>query len=1111
MAGRWNPPWARRGKHTRTRVHRCRPARAAAAVAFAAGATAAPFGLTTATGADSPEPLHVVRATDAGELGLADVSGVSRDSLTGELLVTGISSAGRPTTVGISALGEVSDKGTLAGDYAGDGVAYDPAAGELVAVQGDELVVAGSGDTQTDLARLGVTRVGGIEYGPDGSLLVLDSQSRSIVTVPTGAQPGQVTETPLESAPASLESLAYNPADQQLYSADSSAGEVHSYALDGTRTGTFDLAGTGVRTVTSMEFAPTPDTTDDPAATSLFLTDASGGGGQVLELSATAAVATTASTTATLVRETDLSSFDPPSPDSAGITYVPNSDQPLLITDCEVDEMPLYAGFNVFRAGLDGTQGSNGDTTHYTIEPTGVSYNAADGHILVSDDDRNEVYDVAPGPDGVPGTSDDTFTSFDTGSSGNGDAEGVAVGPGGDLYVVDGVNKEVYVYSSGGSYLRQFDVAVHGAQDPEGIAYDAGRDTVLVLDQASRSVYEVTLAGQLVNTIDIASASTKKAAGITLAPPSAGGAGMNLYIVARGVDNNTNPAENDGKLFEMSTSSPPIGNMPPVVDAGPDMTTVLGNGAVLTGDVSDDGLPSASLTSTWTNQSPATGSVTFGDPGEPSTSATFSAAGTYVLRLTGDDGEKTSFDEVVVEVAPPGTPLSLDVAVTSSSDDAEEKPSGSMRLSGADLELVTDRGSIQTIGLRFAGVPLPHGASITNAYVQFTVDEVSTGATSLAVRGQAADNARTFTTAGRDVSSRPTTNAQVNWSPAPWDTKGASGAAQQTPDLSSVVQEVTNRPGWSSGNALVLVVTGGGTRTAEAFDGTAAPVLHIEYQVGGGTPANTAPVVLAGFDQTTVLGSGATLDGSVSDDGKPGDGSLSSTWRQVSGPGPVQFADPTEPSTTATFDQPGTHVLELEATDGVLTSTDRVAVDVLEPGSDLVLDLAVAQGSDDAEERVSNGSVGLGSGDLELGFDRSREQVVGLRFAGVTVPPGATITDAYVQFTVDALDSSASTLTVHGQAADDGATFQAVANDVSRRATTSASVPWSPPAWTAKGVSGADQRTPGLAAVLQEIVDRPGWASGNAAVLVVRGNGERTAEAFEGGKPAVLHIEYQIP
>ena len=68
-----------------------------------------------------------------------------------------------------------------------------------------------------------------------------------------------------------------------------------------------------------------------------------------------------------------------------------------------------------------------------------------------------------------------------------------------------------HVYSSGGSYLRQFDVAVHGAQDPEGIAYDAGRDTVLVLDQASRSVYEVTLAGQLVNTIDITSASTKKA------------------------------------------------------------------------------------------------------------------------------------------------------------------------------------------------------------------------------------------------------------------------------------------------------------------------------------------------------------------------------------------------------------------------------------------------------------------------------------------------------------------------------------------------------------------------------------------------------------------------
>jgi hypothetical protein len=47
-----------------------------------------------------------------------------------------------------------------------------------------------------------------------------------------------------------------------------------------------------------------------------------------------------------------------------------------------------------------------------------------------------------------------------------------------------------------------------------------------------------------------------------------------------------------------------------------------------------------------------------------------------------------------------------------------------------------------------------------------------------------------------------------------------------------VVQEIVNRQGWASGNALALILTGSGARVAEAFEGGAAraPVLHIEYE-----------------------------------------------------------------------------------------------------------------------------------------------------------------------------------------------------------------------------------------------------------------------------------------
>ena len=48
-----------------------------------------------------------------------------------------------------------------------------------------------------------------------------------------------------------------------------------------------------------------------------------------------------------------------------------------------------------------------------------------------------------------------------------------------------------------------------------------------------------------------------------------------MYVVARGVDNNANPDENDGKMFEVGVSLPPIGNQPPEVSAGPDQTVTL--------------------------------------------------------------------------------------------------------------------------------------------------------------------------------------------------------------------------------------------------------------------------------------------------------------------------------------------------------------------------------------------------------------------------------------------------------------------------------------------------------------------------------------------------------
>ncbi len=192
---------------------------------------------------------------------------------------------------------------------------------------------------------------------------------------------------------------------------------------------------------------------------------------------------------------------------------------------------------------------------------------------------------------------------------------------------------------------------------------------------------------------------------------------------------------------------------------------------------------------------------------------------------------------------------SQDIAVTQSSDDAEERPSGGVNLTSTDLELVQDPSVVQTVGIRFQGVNIPPGSQVTSAYIQFTCDETrNVNPCNLTIQGQAADNAATFTTSARNVSSRSRTGALVNWSPPNWTLSRQAGPDQRTPDLSAIIQEIVNRSGWSQGNALVVIITGTGARVATSYDrsGWTPSKLHLEWStkdcaVGFAQAASSGP------------------------------------------------------------------------------------------------------------------------------------------------------------------------------------------------------------------------------------------------------------------------------
>ena len=164
--------------------------------------------------------------------------------------------------------------------------------------------------------------------------------------------------------------------------------------------------------------------------------------------------------------------------------------------------------------------------------------------------------------------------------------------------------------------------------------------------------------------------------------------------------------------------------------------------------------------------------------------------------------------------------LATGISVSHPDDDAEESVDGSVGLGSSDLELIEDDGP-QTVGLRFAAVPLPAASAqtIRGAWLQFICDEASADPTSLWIAGQLSADAARFSSTSHDITARTLTKAQVTWTPPAWKRPGDAAAAQRTPDLSAIVREIVSQPDWKADQPMVFVIGGEGRRTAVSSRG----------------------------------------------------------------------------------------------------------------------------------------------------------------------------------------------------------------------------------------------------------------------------------------------------
>jgi len=151
-----------------------------------------------------------------------------------------------------------------------------------------------------------------------------------------------------------------------------------------------------------------------------------------------------------------------------------------------------------------------------------------------------------------------------------------------------------------------------------------------------------------------------------------------------------------------------------------------------------------------------------------------------------------------------------------------------------DYVEIGNRANFATQGgyIRFPNVTIPPGVTILSAKARFKAYSTQSAAVAVRIKAVNEDNPSAPSTAS-EINSTAKTTAYVEWNPETW----TQDEWYESPDFTTVIQEIVNRPGWSSGNAMILYLGNNATTfpncrdyyTYEVSSGIYKPELIIEY------------------------------------------------------------------------------------------------------------------------------------------------------------------------------------------------------------------------------------------------------------------------------------------
>lgn len=161
---------------------------------------------------------------------------------------------------------------------------------------------------------------------------------------------------------------------------------------------------------------------------------------------------------------------------------------------------------------------------------------------------------------------------------------------------------------------------------------------------------------------------------------------------------------------------------------------------------------------------------------------------------------------------------------------------------------------------RFTSVNIPSGVTIDSAFLTLTDSQNQSSVTvNLNIKGIDEDNTADFTT---DPDSRAKTTAAVNWNQT---IAQSTNTTRTSPDLKTIIQEIIDRAGWVSGNALALISDDNGTANDKILrwisyggDANKAAYLEINYTSPTTTSTTTSTSTSTSTSTTTTTTSTST-------------------------------------------------------------------------------------------------------------------------------------------------------------------------------------------------------------------------------------------------------------